>query len=47
MARAKEAYVITNNHFRGQAVMNAADLEEALGLEAKLPPQLSDVYPAR
>ena len=47
MARAKEAYVITNNHFRGQAVMNAADLEEALGLEAKLPPQLSEVYPAR
>ena len=47
MARAKEAYVITNNHFRGQAVMNAADLEEALGLEAKLPPQLTEVYPAR
>jgi uncharacterized protein YecE (DUF72 family) len=40
MAKAKETYVITNNHFRGQAVINAVDLEESLGLEAKLPPQL-------
>jgi hypothetical protein len=36
--------VITNNHFRGQAVINAVDLEEALGLPAKLPPQLKEVY---
>jgi len=47
MAREKEAYVITNNHFRGQAVINAADLEEGLGLEAKLPPQLKEVYGER
>ena len=47
MAREKEAYVITNNHFRGQAVINAADLEERLGLEAKLPPQLKEVYGER
>jgi uncharacterized protein YecE (DUF72 family) len=44
MARAKETYVITNNHFRGQAVVNAVDLKEALGQDAKLPPQLDGVH---
>ena len=29
----KETYVITNNHFRGQAIVNAGDLKEALGQE--------------
>jgi uncharacterized protein YecE (DUF72 family) len=43
MARAKETYVIMNNHFRGQAVVNAVDLKEALGQDAKLPPQLDRV----
>jgi uncharacterized protein YecE (DUF72 family) len=47
MARSKETYVITNNHFRGQAVVNAHDLQAALGQEAKLPPQLKEVYGAR
>jgi uncharacterized protein YecE (DUF72 family) len=40
MAREKETYVIMNNHFRGQAVVNAVDLKEALGQDAKRPPQL-------
>ena len=44
MAKDKETYVITNNHFRGQAVVNAADLKEALGQPHKLPPQLKAVY---
>ena len=44
MARSKETYVITNNHFRGQAIVNAADLKEALGQNSKLPPQLANVY---
>jgi len=44
MAKEKDAYVITNNHFRGQAIVNAVDLEASLGLDAKLPPQLKDVY---
>src|SRR5207244_12150810 len=44
MARKKETYIITNNHFRGQAIVNAADLKEALGQEAKAPPQLAEVY---
>jgi uncharacterized protein YecE (DUF72 family) len=44
MALQKEAYVITNNHFRGQAVVNAADLKAALGRGSELPPQLKEVY---
>lgn len=47
MARGKEAYVITNNHFRGQAIVNAVDLQVALGQQSRLPPQLSEVYGAR
>src|SRR5947209_7692842 len=42
MARERETYVITNNHFRGQAVVNAANLKEALGIEGKVPPQLRE-----
>jgi hypothetical protein len=39
--------VITNNHFRGQAIVNAADLKEALGQNGKMPPQLVEVYRER
>ena len=44
MAEKKETYVITNNHFRGQAIVNAADLKEALGQSTKLPPQVRETY---
>ena len=47
MAQSKDTYVITNNHFRGQAIVNAGDLKEALGQGRKLPPQLGEVYPDR
>jgi uncharacterized protein YecE (DUF72 family) len=47
MARGKEAYVITNNHFRGQAIVNAVDLQLALGQQSRLPPQLREAYGAR
>ena len=47
LARSKDTYVITNNHFRGQAIVNAADLKEALGQSAKMPPQLREVYGER
>ena len=47
MAQSKETYVITNNHFRGQAIVNAADLKEALGQSGKMPPQLREVYGER
>ncbi len=47
MARNKEAYVITNNHFRGQAVVNAAELKEALGQGGRAPDPLKEVYGER
>jgi len=47
MALDRETYVITNNHFRGQAVVNAADLKDALGQGGKIPPQLREVYGER
>ncbi|HUP44552.1 MAG TPA: DUF72 domain-containing protein [Thermoanaerobaculia bacterium] len=47
MAVSHETYVITNNHFRGQAVVNAGELERALGQDGKLPPQVKETYPDR
>ena len=47
MSEQKETYVITNNHFRGQAIINAVELEASLGMEAKMPPQLRGTYPER
>jgi uncharacterized protein YecE (DUF72 family) len=47
MAAARDTYVITNNHFRGQAILNAADLKEALGQGRTLPPQLRETYGER
>jgi len=44
MANEKDTYVITNNHFRGQAILNAGDLMEALGQDFRMPPQLREVY---
>ena len=47
MAAKAETYVITNNHFRGQAVINAGDLQELVGQQRHIPPQLREVYPER
>lgn len=47
MAHSKDTYVITNNHFRGQAILNAGDLKGALGQDPTLPPQLREAYPDR
>ncbi|HKO59080.1 MAG TPA: DUF72 domain-containing protein [Thermoanaerobaculia bacterium] len=47
MAKNRDTYVITNNHFRGQAVVNAGELQDALGMEHEVPPQLKEVYPDR
>lgn len=47
MARNKDTYVVTNNHFRGQAILNAGDLKASLGQDATLPPQLKEAYPDR
>jgi uncharacterized protein YecE (DUF72 family) len=45
MAQSKETYVITNNHFRGQAIANAGDLKEELGMGDEVPPGVREVYP--
>jgi uncharacterized protein YecE (DUF72 family) len=43
---AEETYAITNNHFRGQALVNALDiLEELDGATPAAPPLLSVAYP--
>src|SRR6185295_14006162 len=47
MAREKETYVITNNHFRVQAIVNAHELKQELGIPSKVPPQLKEVYGGR
>ena len=46
-AKTKESYVITNNHFRGQAVVNALEIKATLKEERVLaPPPLFRKYPA-
>jgi uncharacterized protein YecE (DUF72 family) len=47
MARERETYVITNNHFRGQAIVNAGEIKRALGQDVRLPPRLAAAYPGR
>ncbi len=43
---ADEVYVMTNNHYRGQAVVNAFELQADLGKpDVKPPPQLVATYP--
>lgn len=43
-AKERDAFVITNNHFRGQAVVNANDLKQALGQDVGDFPQLREIY---
>lgn len=44
--QADEVYVITNNHYRGQAVVNAFEIQEGLGkTDFVLPRHLVDEYP--
>jgi uncharacterized protein YecE (DUF72 family) len=45
MSESKATYVITNNHFRGQAIVNAGDLMHAAGLPGDVPPQVKATYP--
>lgn len=47
MAKEKETYVVTNNHFRGQAIVNAGELKGSLGQDPTVPPQLKNAYPDR
>jgi uncharacterized protein YecE (DUF72 family) len=44
--QAPEVYVITNNHYRGQAVVNAFEIEAGLGKKGiAVPPSLVEAYP--
>ena len=47
MAKSRDVYVITNNHFRGQAIVNAIDLKRALDQAAEIPPALARFYGER
>lgn len=47
MAERADVYVITNNHYRGQAIVNAIDLERALGQRSDVPPALETRYGER
>lgn len=43
---ASELFVVTNNHYRGQAVVNALEIQHALGIQPRaLPTHLLQVYP--
>ena len=43
--RARETYVITNNHYRGQEVVNAAMLRKLYsGDDVEVPPELEEAY---
>lgn len=44
--QAEQVFVITNNHYRGQAVVNALEMQAAIGrTNLDLPPQLLSAYP--
>ncbi|MCC6145401.1 MAG: DUF72 domain-containing protein, partial [Candidatus Hydrogenedentes bacterium] len=44
--RVKELYVVTNNHYRGQAIVNALELARAVnGTVFELPDHLVAAYP--
>ncbi len=46
-AKTKESYVITNNHFRGQAVVNALEIKSTLTEQRVVAPApLFQKYPA-
>lgn len=47
LATEREVYVVTNNHFRGQAIVNAVELKHALGQPVEIPEPLARAYPGR
>lgn len=47
LAQGTDVYAITNNHFRGQAIVNAIDLKRATGQPVEVPAALADHYGAR
>jgi len=47
MARSNDVFAITNNHFRGQAIVNAIDLKRSLDQPVEVPPPLAAYYGPR
>ena len=46
-AKANNIFAVLNNHFRGQAVANALELQHTLiGLVSEVPETLREAYPA-
>ena len=45
--KSKDVFVIMNNHFRGQAVVNALEMKRELGVPFEVPPPLANQYPDR
>ena len=44
---AQNVFVIMNNHFRGQAVVNALEMKRRLGQPIEVSPELATAYPGR
>ncbi len=42
--RADRVFVVTNNHYRGKAVVNALQIRRALGMPVEVPPALRAAY---
>jgi uncharacterized protein YecE (DUF72 family) len=47
LAEKRDVYVVTNNHFRGQAIVNALDLKRGLGQQVEVPPALREAWGER
>lgn len=47
MSEASDVFVITNNHFRGQAAVNAIEFKRSLQQQAEVPGRLRETYPDR
>lgn len=47
MRKQRDVFVVMNNHFRGQAVVNALDMQDSLEMASEIPPQIAETYRGR
>lgn len=47
MRKDSDVFVVTNNHFRGQAVVNALEFRKSIGQQIDVPGTLREAYPDR
>jgi len=45
--KTRNVFVVTNNHFRGQAIVNATEIKQELGQRVVIPSSLRERYPGR